>query len=570
MLCFLCGCTYKPSIFYDLSEPSKLSSSVLDEECTDPSQIFNLIRNGNIDEALYYYHKQVQISGSHDNELIQYLGYRILEQAKQINDPETQLITIFSAGITGNDTLLPIIQEGLKSDHLQVQLASIHAIAMIEGDQASETLIKHAFKSNYLITRLEAARLLAKQQHPAASEQIEGLMHKLDSNWRYLFPQLFALVGDAKSSSIFKRMLNDHDEATRIEAILCAARFYRDDFAPDIRVIATHLNLLQQEACAFALGTLRDKKAEGILIEMLDSPSQYVSLAALQALYQIGKTDVLSKIIEIAETGNLFAITILGKMPGSEIALIELAQNHNQQIRLNASLALLELNDSNCLSGLKEFLINHSETFAIEQIATPSKALGAMKFGVNVHSFLHDSAQQKEITTRLKEQLLIKAANLPEPEFLELAIEIFNNKQNDLVPLLVEILQSHYSEDVAILLKEQQQRVGAPLIRAYCNLALYRLKEPGPWKQNLMNWFMQETMMDTMQIRPVIPMNNHNLSSSYYNLTPEESARLLIDSFLALAMSKDDFGIDTLLRALQLSNIKNKFALAGLLIRAAE
>jgi hypothetical protein len=58
------------------------------------------------------------------------------------------------------------------------------------------------------------------------------------------------------------------------------------------------------------------------------------------------------------------------------------------------------------------------------------------------------------------------------------------------------------------------------------------------------------------------------LSRQYY-LTPEDASRLLVESFESLVQTQDDLGIDLLLEAIKDGNRKNRYALAGLLIRAA-
>ena len=53
-----------------------------------------------------------------------------------------------------------------------------------------------------------------------------------------------------------------------------------------------------------------------------------------------------------------------------------------------------------------------------------------------------------------------------------------------------------------------------------------------------------------------------------YQLSPEDNSSLLIASFESFVNNKDENGIDFLLDAIQNGHAKNKYALAGLLMRA--
>ena len=57
---------------------------------------------------------------------------------------------------------------------------------------------------------------------------------------------------------------------------------------------------------------------------------------------------------------------------------------------------------------------------------------------------------------------------------------------------------------------------------------------------------------------------------SSFDLTPEESSRLLIESYQALAEKHDAKSIDSLLEALKEGNAKNRYVLSGLLLLAIQ
>src|SRR5581483_7339488 len=201
---------------------------------------------------------------------------------------------------------------------------------------------------------------LAFRKSRTAVGQIESLMHKIPPQMRFFFPQFFALIGTSDAISLLRHMMDDPFHMTRIEAILSAARYGRDDLLPAIRARATHLNIAEQEACAAAIGYLKDSKSLPLLKNLTKSPSTNVKLAARQALYSLGDDTSREEIIELAKAGDCFAISLLGELPGSEKTLIPLTQDSNVQVRFNAVFALLKQKNPYVLNSLAEFLIRDS------------------------------------------------------------------------------------------------------------------------------------------------------------------------------------------------------------------
>ena len=59
-------------------------------------------------------------------------------------------------------------------------------------------------------------------------------------------------------------------------------------------------------------------------------------------------------------------------------------------------------------------------------------------------------------------------------------------------PLLIKLLCNMQTPATIALLKEQQQKTGAPFIRNYCNLALFIINEEGPYEENLRKWVAEQ------------------------------------------------------------------------------
>jgi hypothetical protein len=130
------------------------------------------------------------------------------------------------------------------------------------------------------------------------------------------------------------------------------------------------------------------------------------------------------------------------------------------------------------------------------------------------------------------------------------------------------LLEQQHSPQAIALLKKHQQRAGAPLIRSYCTLSLYRLGEEGPYGEILCNWVEKQVDADLIQLRPLVPWDIDGELTSY-QITPHETSRLLVEAFETFALRQDNRGINALLNAVRCGTTKNKYALAGLLMRAA-
>jgi len=532
-------------------------------------RIFYLIRAGSHKEAIALYQEEYAQNKRHNFELLQKIGIGILEQGHGSKDPEVQILTLFGAAISLNEQVSYILEEGVKNTNPQIQLAALSLLSKNQSDAAEEVLL-HAVSSPFLPIRLEAVLGLALRKHPLAVIQAESLMYKLPKAVQPLFPQIFAMVGNEQSMKLLRKMLSSSSDAVRIAAIVSSAKYGRDDMLPQIRLLASHFNVPQQEACAYALGAMKDEASASKLEQLSLSSHATVSLAALQALYRLGRVDTRRQVETMAlEDEDLFAIGVLGEMPGSEETLLKLMQNPAMAVRINAALALLDRNHPACLRGLVEFFVRDARDLAFAESQSPGKAFSSVKVLSSASQTLQDTPIVFELSTALRESALIKTRELPEQSFLALADLLFVREQSDLIPTLVRLLEDLKSPGAIALLKKHQQKLGAPLIRHYCNLALYRLKVPGPYAENLRQWVKGKSDLDMISFRPLVPWEMRS-NMNNYQLTPKEESRLLVEAFEAFGAQQDERGIEALVEAIQNGNAKNKYALAGLLILATQ
>lgn len=560
-------------LFSALAYASVLSSEELpipsSHQQTAPNHILYLMHTGETAKALQAYQEHRKQTGTNDFELIEQIGLILLDQGFRTRDVEVQRLTLFGAGISTNEKALYILEEAIASDDPEQQVIALNFLARYQNDRA-DVAIHRAMGSNSLLVRLETAFKLSTRKDPKAISQTEALMAKIPEQLWSIFPQIYAVNGSPEASKILRKLLTHKDETVRIATISSLAEHGHDDFLPHIRRMIFHHGPAQQESCATALGLLKDEKSANSLMALTKNPNSNVKLAALASLYRLGRHDKIKEIENLAIEGNVFAVELLGEMPSSEETLARLLQSNNLQIRVNAAAALLNHRDQRCLPVIAQILLRGSRDIAIGKISSQGASLTALKATPSAQQNFEEDLVSLEISLHLREALLAKAVELPERDFLALANAIFDTQQSDLIPMLAEVLENHPTPAVINLLKKHQQKVGAPLVRNYCNLALYRLKEPGPYAQNLLDWVTQQQNIDLIRFRPMVPIDFHNDNEAAFDLTPQETSRLLVDAFESFASSQDDKGIDILISVIQNGNPKNKYALIGLLMRAIQ
>jgi HEAT repeat protein len=534
----------------------------------NPAQILFLVQAGNTNQAVTQYREEFTKSGSHNYELLQQMAITLLDQGRRSTKPEDQLLSILGAGISLHDRVSYILEAGVSSDYPQLQLVSMQLISRFQSDDAYYAL-NQAMRSNNPLIRLEAAHIMAQIKHPKAVGQIEALMQKLPVEVHALFPQLYALEGSHDAIRTLARMLSHPREEVRIAAILSAAKHKRDDLLPQIRRLAKHHSIPQQEASAWTLGIMRDADSVEILKEMLQSPSSNVRLAAMQSLYRVGHKEYGKDIIRLARREDPFAIAFLGEVDDAQDVLVELLKSDNLSIRINAGIALLDHRDYRGIAYMRDLFLPEQRDLALLKVTTSGGALSCYKLMPAATYRAKDDPLVYELSLSLREQILTKCLELPEKYFLGLIEELLIHKQHDIIPLAMNLLVNQQSPAGVALLKKYHQHAGAPFIRMYCTLALYKMREEGTYGAQLREWATKQQGEDFIQLREYLPWEMRDASTKY-EITPRETSRLLLESFESFAQVQDEAAIDAILEAIQHGNRSNRYALAGLLIRMVQ
>jgi len=531
-------------------------------------QILYLAQSQNYKEAIKLYESYKDLLGRHDFEILQQMGISWIEQSARSRNPDEQMLGIFGLGLAGLTAPIDILEFAIASPDPNIQSAGLQYIGRAQEDFA-DALLNKAMSSQYLQTRLEAAFYLASRKSKSATGQIESLMYRLPPPMRYFFPEFFAIIGTPEAIGTLRHLMDDSFHPTKIEAILSAARHGRDDLLPPIRAAATHPDRGEQEAGAAALGYLKDMRSLKKLKKLSSSSSENVRLAAYNALYALGDKDAPRLIGNEAQSENLFAISLLADIPGQENVLVSLLKSANRNVRFNAARSLLQQRDSRALPVLVEFLVKDSKDLGFQPTASFGGSMQAWKVISSLEQHAENSYfDMRALSVAIKEHMIQRAALLPGPVFLELAELLLKARQNELVPVIISSVQSLGTPESIAFLKTQSLKAGAPLVRAYCNLALVRMKEEGPYEEAVLRFIEDNVSHQLIRFRSAIPWNMRLTDT--YHLTPEESSSLLIGAYEMLINKQQSSGIDTLLKAISSGNPQNKAVLAGILIRALQ
>ncbi len=516
--------------------------------------------------TLYFRYKNEL--GKHDFEILQQMAFILLEQGARSPDQQTQLLSIYGSGIANVSSSLDILEAGIKSSHAETQVASIQFLGGMQDDRSDELLVK-AMSSEFFFARMEAALHLARRKHKTSVGQIESLMYRVPPPARFFFPQFFALIGTSDAIAILRHLMEDKVPAVRVEALLSAARFGRDDLLPAIRMNITHLNVAEKEAAAHAVGILKDSKSIRKLKRLFESSPLNVQIAAARSLYLLGDRETKNFIIQKASDGDLFAIVALADIVEGKDTLAQLCHHPELAIRINAALSLLKHRDPRSEHALLEILVRDVRDMGFMPQVSIGKTLLAFKPVFSTAQQENTFFDVQGATLAIRQQVLLDAMNLSEKVFLKLAEVIFESGQTDLIPSLVMLLENLQTSAATSLLILKSSQAGMPLIRAYCNLALYRMGKEGPYGDYLKEWIDRNKNSEMIRFRPLIPMDKR-LGDSPHELTPEDSSRLLIEAYQTLAEKQQGSSIEILLEAMRDGNPKNRYVLAGLLLRTLQ
>ncbi|MEX1013254.1 MAG: HEAT repeat domain-containing protein [Waddliaceae bacterium] len=504
----------------------------------------------------------------HDSEFLQEMALMLFHHGISRDQKEyVRLLTLIGAGFSMDERTLPILEQGLQSKLPLLQLVALHQIVRLDCKQTDQ-LIEKRLGTCHPLVRLEGALILSRKKSPLAFSVVEGLRHQLPPKLCVVMPQMYALMGDAKSKKVLHQLLQHPQETVRAESIIQVAKHGHDDLLPHLRKLSYNHGPFLQEALAYALGELKDEQSIPALRHLSHSAQPEVRLSALTSLHKLGNDDAKNPIIQAARKGDLFAISALGDVPGSEETLMQLTtENPDHQIRINAALSLLKRKDQRVAPYIYVLLEMDSQFRCLRPIRSGAGTLHAWK---TVVTNPEDADKTKEISLRLREEILHLSFLFPEPLFLTIAENILVSGQGDLLPETTKLLASLQTDDAILLLNKYRHKIGDPLVRNWCTLALYNIQTENSYEGVLKEWVLQESQVPLMNLRALIPQYEQSSMDRDDTISLTEASQLYVAILEAFLQKQEECALETLIEVIRNGNPLNRFVLAGLLLRAAQ
>lgn len=517
-----------------------------------------------LEEAFQIYQKIVASLGRHDLDLLRKMALQILDKGAKSEVPETRFLALLGAAVAFDESSLYLLENALRGNEREFQLISINFLTQYHNDHADRA-IESAMRSPYLIVRIAALQYLCEKQHPRAFSQAEALLCKVTNELTILFPELFFLLDDPRATRTIKRLFGNPKKEVRIATIQSAIRHEREDFVPIFRSLITQHEKSVQEAAIVALGFFKDYESRSQLKKLSLSTDGDLSLAATYALHQLGDDKATLKILECAASENIKALSLLENFENCDDLLIRLLYSNNMLVRVNASLILLKRNNPACLKVLPEIILRDGRDYAMARAYSPGHSFSYIKLIPNSEILAEETPLIKEQSLRIKEEILSEALMLPEKDFLAFSEMVLRAQQNDLVPHVTKLLEKLKTDEAKHLLKTYSQFVGAPLVRNYCNLALFRMGNEGQYKELLKEWLLEQNGIEMIRLRPFLPDEK---KLTRFQLTAEETSRLALEALESFVQGSDEENITFILEIMNRLSPANRYVLSGLLIRS--
>jgi HEAT repeat protein len=526
----------------------------------ESSQIIYLAHRGDVAAALQQY-QLYQMERGHDYGLVRAVAAAALKQAFDSSDNEMQSVALFGAALSGDRALLRLLGEALEDPAVERQMQAVSLLSGLDEEGAGRYLQK-ALASPLPQIRLEAIFGIARRGEDAAPHLVPLLEY--GEPVQLAACELLSSQDTPPGNALLRRLFVASKGRVRAAALFSCGLKRRDDFLPQIRQALTHIDGMEQEAACSALGLLNDTSSVASLQAIAKAKRDpAIHLAALGALYQLGDRTVRPQVEQLALQGNRFAISLLGRMEGSEPTLLTIASSADTTNRIIASLALLERRHTGCWPGLSELLLHDARDLLWLQERSPGFSLVTWKRVTSAEQTCATQPHLFHAADRWRFEALLEASQLPAATFLQIAQAILQTNQNELVLVTVRILE-RLGDEGKPLLRRMSEQAGAPFVRTACHLALLRMGEEGH-QERLLLWLAQN-QHHPLQLRQLLRPDTSELFR--VTLTPDERSQLLLDISSALAAHPNAAAIHALLDMLAHAHPTVRVAVAACLLQS--
>lgn len=525
------------------------------------SQISYFLQSRQFPAAIWTYQKKAYLDKRHDQSMLEKIAMAILEEGMESSDIPKKLIAYYSMIACSYIPTLPQLEIAIRARHPGLQVAAIQLLKEHTEDR-SEEILKQGLTSPFPIIQLTTAYVLAQKKFPKAYPLIESLLFKVPPAMHIYFPEFFATLNTLESKRRVIQFINDREEKIRISAIISSMQHKIEEALPYIQSMLTHANPIEQEACLFALSHMNDTTSLSRMKSLVLSACDEVTLASSFALYTLGYHEYYGRIINLAQTENLFAIALLGFIPESRECLFRLLKNANFTVQMNAAMALLKLRDSRCVPVIMEILQAANRGTDFVQVTSQG---GCMQYIKPLAKNNRVDEKEQRNSVNILENLLLQSSELTQSDFLSIAKFLFDSNYSTLIPLAVQLLENLQTPEAIELLECGVSKLGSPLLRGYSQIALFKLGKCS-LSSNFHQFLQKSLQISLVNYEEV--RNKKNIG--IFTLQPEEKLRLVLTSLQVIASESSEESIDTLLQCIINSHELNRYVLAGLLLQCIQ
>jgi len=99
-------------------------------------------------KAISFYQKLYEKTKQQDFEIIEQMAIILLKKGAKSKKKEKKQLTMFAAGLAASTKSIDILEKGLFSEEMPIQLTALHFISALQDNKSNSLLVK-AMSSNF-------------------------------------------------------------------------------------------------------------------------------------------------------------------------------------------------------------------------------------------------------------------------------------------------------------------------------------------------------------------------------------------------------------------------------------
>lgn len=492
----------------------------------------------------------------------------ILEEGLKSKDPEETLISLYGLSVSDYTPSAQSMLEVLKKKNFYTQSYLLQVLQK-NLNSSTEEILTQAGHSSFFPIRLQALYQLTQRQEINSLNKIQALKQKLHKSYHFVFTPLIASHRSKESEDELKKMLKEPSTSLRASVLLAIGEQQLTSLLPEVKKAFTHVNPVEKEAAIFALSHYPDLKLHDLLKKETSSTNKHLALASYVALFNLGFIEYKEKILSFAKQNNPFALLLLHEIGDESQTLIKALKNPDETIQINALWGLLRYKDPRALPALEKVLQMNPLNQIINVEHSPANTLHHLS--IDSPTIDNDDVFEQEIavTLHMKKMFLSFLRQYPEKDALPFCKKILASNKHPFQRELIHIIESFDSENSLALLRSLSHSIGAPLKRGYALTALYRKSTKPADQDRFYKWLKVQSSDTIIQFSKTA----NPLSSLYvkpYELSPEEHTGLTTEALLTASASHEEKYLKLIIELFNTCHKKNRYALAGILMKAVQ